>query len=96
MESFHVIKESNNSLSIDDLVSDNYTMLTFDIEQDGLPGNRTAYIDEVELQHGSETESGNCTGSYVCMRQNVASFPGLPCFGSQTEEQKRGRPGNEA
>ena len=65
MESFHVIKKSNNSLSIEDLDSDNYTVLTFDIEQNGLPGNRAAYIEEVELQHGSEIKSGNCTGSYV-------------------------------
>ena len=56
MESFHVIKKANNSLSIEDLESDNYTVVTFDIERDGLPGNRAAYIEEVELQHGS---SGN-------------------------------------
>ena len=65
MESFHVIKKSNNSLSIEDLDSDNYTVLTFDIEQDGLPGNRAAYIEEVELQHGSENKSGNCTAGYI-------------------------------
>ena len=65
MESFHVIKKSNNFLSIEDLDSDNYTMLTFDIEQDGLPGNRAAYIEEVELQHGLENKSGNCTCSYI-------------------------------
>ena len=58
MKSFHAIKKSNNSLLIDDLVSDNYTLVTFDIEQDGLPGNQAAYLELVELHNGSAVEPG--------------------------------------
>ena len=57
-ESFHVTNRSNNTLSIGGLDSDNYTVMTFDIEQDGLPGNRAAYIEEIELQNASKIESG--------------------------------------
>ena len=58
VESFHVIKQSNNTASIEDLNSDNYTVLTFDIEQNSLPGNRAAYLEEFEIQNGSEIKSG--------------------------------------
>ena len=54
VESFHVIRQSNNTASIEGLNSDNYTVLTFDIEQNGLPGNRGAYLEEFEIQNGSE------------------------------------------
>ena len=57
-ESFHVARRSNNTLSIGNLDSDNYTVVTFDIEHNGLPGNRSAYIEEVELQNGINIESG--------------------------------------
>ena len=58
VESFHVLKQSNSTASIEGLNSDNYTVLTFDIEQNGLPGNRAAYLEEVELRNGSEIELG--------------------------------------
>ena len=57
-ESFHVAKRSSNTLSIGNLDSDNYTVATFDIEQNGLPGNRAAYIEDVELLNGLKIESG--------------------------------------
>jgi len=57
-ESFHVAKRSNNTLSIGNLDSDNYTVVTFDIEQNGLPGNRAAYMEEVELLNELKMESG--------------------------------------
>ena len=60
-ESFHVITQANNKVSFGGLDSDNYTVVTFDIEQNGLPGNRSAYIEEVELQNGSKIESGTMT-----------------------------------
>ena len=56
-ESFHVIKQSNNTASIEDLESDNYTVVTFDIEQNGIPRNQAAYLEEVEL-HGSANNLG--------------------------------------
>ena len=62
VENFHVIKQSNNTASIERLNSDNYTVLTFDIEQNGLPGNRAAYLEEFEVQNGSEIE----LGTYSC------------------------------
>ena len=57
-ESFHVIAQSNNTLSVGDLDVGNYTIMTFDIGQNGLPGSRAAYIEEVELQNGSKNKSG--------------------------------------
>ena len=58
VESFHIMTQSNNTLSVGNLDSDNYTVVTFDIERNGLPGNRAAYMEEVELQNGSKIEQG--------------------------------------
>ena len=57
-ESFHAIAQSNNTLSVGDLDVGNYAIMTFDIEQNGLPGSRAAYIEEVEFQNGSKNKSG--------------------------------------
>ena len=54
-ESFHVANRSNDTVSIGGLDSDNYIVVTFDIQQDGLPGNRASYIEEVRLQESGAT-----------------------------------------
>ena len=67
VESFHVIKQPNNTASIEGLNSDNYTVLTFDIERNGLPGNRAAYLEEFEIQNGSEMELGTAVNGKSCI-----------------------------
>ena len=57
-EKFYVVKKTNNTILVEDLDSDNYTVVTFDIEHSGLPGNRSAYIEDVEIQNELKMESG--------------------------------------
>ena len=57
-ERFYVIKKSNNTTLVEDLESDNYTVVTFDIEHNGLPGNQSANIEDVEIQNELKMESG--------------------------------------
>ena len=63
-ESFHAIAQSKITLSVGDLDVGNYTIMTFDIEQNGLPGSRAAYMEEVELQNGSKNKSGTVTKGF--------------------------------